>query len=483
MDTTTTTKTTPPAPVNADNVKLGEGSFGKVFATKAGKVNSATKHVKLNFGNDDLPFIHESTLREYAVLAQAGGGYIPKLTKAAKFDVANDKLELTMTHGGMTLMSYAKTISYIERIKFVPSLIYQLAQGLLQLQRSGVIHGDVKPDNILVDPKTKRVRVIDFGITSFIQNESDKFVSIDHGTFVYCPYETFKGLKAYKNSCVWNIAMTVWDFLYKQYGGIERFVQGRNPQFFYSRKDMPVYERVDEVFRYLKQEIVLTSNTQLDISYNQAFNDLKMALPSVHSLICRMVDWDVATRIRLEDICSSPELLSVYKPSYIRLPKVRTEQVNIEKGWKAHQDRRENEINSLITTAKMFQATQFVPLATVILDLYLSKVAIAKEKLYLAGLSCIGIAIALSSHADKCERLWDNLNTSIFKPYSLQDLFKMNVHIVQTLKGRLYYKTFVHDVIEKYGAVNYDTANRAILATSGPYDNQVLLETYSQIFN
>ena len=472
------TKTTPPVSAVLDSVKLGEGSFGKVFASKAGNINSATKHVKLNFEQDDLPYIHESTLREYAVLAQCGGGYIPKLTKAAKFDISKDKLELTMTNGGMTLLSYANTIPYIERIKFVPSLIYQLAQGLLQLKNSGVLHGDVKPDNILVDPKTKRVRIIDFGISTFIQKDASGPFYIDFGTYLYCPFETFDKNHAYNTSSVWNIVMSVWDFLYKGYGGMERFVWDKTPAWSYSKKNLKIDEKVREIFNYLNQQVLSTANSKIDISENQAFDDVKKVFPSVYKLVCKMVDMNPESRISLEEICSSDLLLSIHKPLYVRLPKLRTSDVVVAQGWKSNQDQRESQINSLITTANMFSGKRYVPLAVLLMDLYLSKVAIAKEKLYLAGLSCLSIAIALS---DNCEYLYDNLNSSVFRPYSLKDLFKMNVHIVQTLKGRLYYKTFIHDIIEKHSVVNYDVANRAILATSAPYDNQVLLQMYSDM--
>ena len=472
------TKTTPTIPSNADNVKLGEGSFGKVYATKAGKINSATKHVRLNFGLNELPFIHDTTLREYAALAQSGGGYVPKLTKAAKFDVVKDNLELTMTNGGMSLLAYAKTISYIERLNFVPSLIYQLSQALLQLQRSGILHGDVKPDNILVDPKTKRVRVIDFGITSFIQGELSNGVYIDQGTYLYSSYETLNESIAYKTSCVWSIVMSVWDFLYKHYGGAENFITGKKPavSFSYSKKDLPVNKRVGEIFKFLNEQIVVSGKSQIDLTDYVVFEDVKKVFPSIHSLIGKMVDMEASTRITLEEICSSPELLSVYKPSYVRLPKLRNTTI-VSDGWKSNQDQRETQINALIVTASMMNYTKYLPLATLLLDLYLSKISIAKEKLYLAGLSCLSIAIALS---DNCENLSDDLHTSLFKPYSLKDLFKMNLHIVQTLKGRIYYRTFVLDIIEKYGVVNYNVANRIILASSAPYDNQVLLQRYEE---
>ena len=472
MDSTKTT----PVVASADN-KLGEGSFGQVYANYAGKKPCATKHLKLTFGEKDLPYIHETTLREYAVLAQCGGGYIPKLLSAAKFDVSNDKLKLSMTHGGINLMDYSKTLSYVERINFVPSLIYQLASGLLQLQNSGILHGDVKPQNILVDLKTKKIRVIDFGITTFIQTASTQSSYMDHGTYVYCPYETFKGNNAYNTSCVWNIAMSIVDFLYKRYGGVEYFTE-KYPHLNNVAKDDYNYLKIKKIFEHLNTQAVATGNSQMDISGIRAFDDLKIALPGVHSLICKMIDMNPTSRITLEQICQAPELLAVYKPSFIRLPKVRTT-TSVENAWKTNQDQREGQINSLTMTANMVKRIKSLPLAVLLMDLYLSKVSIAKEKLYLVGLSCLSIAVCLS---ENCEDLWENLNTSIFRPFTLNDLFKINLHIVQTLKGRVYYRTFVMDLLDKYdGVVNYGIVSRVMLASSAPYDNQTLAQRYSDL--
>ena len=472
MDSTKTT----PVVAAADN-KLGEGSFGQVFANKAGQKECATKHMKLTFGEKDLPYIHETTLREYAVLAQCGGGYIPKLLKAAKFDVTNDKLELSMTHGGINLMDYSKTLPYVERINFVPSLIYQLAAGLLQLQNSGVLHGDVKPQNILVDPKTKKIRVIDFGITTFAQTATSQASYMDHGTYVYCPYETFKSNKAYNTSCVWNIAMSVIDFLYKRYGGVEYFTE-KYPHLNTVAKEDYNFLKIKKIFEYLNQLAISSSDSKMDISGIRPFDDLKTALPGIHSLISKMIDMNPTTRITLEQICQAPELLSLYKPSYIRLPKVRTV-TDVSSPWKTNQDQRAGQLNSLTMTANMVNRQASVPLAVLLMDLYLSKVSIAKEKLYLVGLSCLAIAVCLS---ENCEDLFSELSNSVFRPYSLEDLFKMNLHIVQTLKGRVYYKTFVMDLQDKYnGVVNWGIVSRVMLASSAPYNNEVLVQRYTDL--
>ena len=40
---------------------------------------------------------------------------------------------------------------------------YQLMRGLNYLHTSGICHRDIKPQNLLLDPKTHVVKLIDFG--------------------------------------------------------------------------------------------------------------------------------------------------------------------------------------------------------------------------------------------------------------------------------------------------------------------------------
>ena len=50
----------------------------------------------------------------------------------------------------------------------------QIVEANLHCERHGVLHRDIKPENILVDLSTNDVKLIDFGLSSEVQNEPFK---------------------------------------------------------------------------------------------------------------------------------------------------------------------------------------------------------------------------------------------------------------------------------------------------------------------
>ena len=55
----------------------------------------------------------------------------------------------------------------------VLTLLHNLSAGLQEIHQFGVAHRDLKPDNVLVNPKTMAVKYIDFGLACF-RNECER---------------------------------------------------------------------------------------------------------------------------------------------------------------------------------------------------------------------------------------------------------------------------------------------------------------------
>ena len=87
--------------------------------------------------------------------------------------------------GGVSLNNYTqqKALDLVE----VLTIALQLADILHGLCQHQVVHKDIKPDNILISPETKQVKLIDFNIASLLPKETQEIQSpnILEGTLAY----------------------------------------------------------------------------------------------------------------------------------------------------------------------------------------------------------------------------------------------------------------------------------------------------------
>ena len=66
------------------------------------------------------------------------------------------------------------------------AIFKQLAQAVISCHMRGVLHGDLKDENILIDPNNLQIKLIDFGAGTLLNNNASHDFS---GTRVYSPPE------------------------------------------------------------------------------------------------------------------------------------------------------------------------------------------------------------------------------------------------------------------------------------------------------
>ncbi|KAL5253416.1 hypothetical protein ACHWQZ_G013262 [Mnemiopsis leidyi] len=82
-------------------------------------------------------------------------------------------------------------------------IISQIIEAAYYLTQQGVDHRDIKDENILYNPRTKQIKLIDFGSASILTTDSYRTYQ---GTDVYLPPEYYQ-FKCYDPfpACVWSI--------------------------------------------------------------------------------------------------------------------------------------------------------------------------------------------------------------------------------------------------------------------------------------
>lgn len=72
--------------------------------------------------------------------------------------------------------------------------MFQLFETLEYIHSQGICHRDIKPDNILFNKETGKIKVIDFGISKKIKNRGHKVDMLTiTGTLYYRAPEMFRG--------------------------------------------------------------------------------------------------------------------------------------------------------------------------------------------------------------------------------------------------------------------------------------------------
>lgn len=151
--------------------KLGEGGFGQVFQGYRISDNQevVVKMVPV------LPVFREGSHNldpiSLEITTKKEINNIEKL-KTLKCNIIPSVLDLTYTKDYKRVIVYKKEFTenlhrykgYRSNVIFKHNVILDLLEGLECLHRNGMVHGDIKPDNILAD-KDGNTQLIDYGLS------------------------------------------------------------------------------------------------------------------------------------------------------------------------------------------------------------------------------------------------------------------------------------------------------------------------------
>merc|ERR1719234_275950 len=139
-----------------------------------------------------------------------------KVTEWDKLNGRRVPLELKLLHSVQNVEGVIKLLDFftekgVLEEQLARSFFRQVVETILACHRRGVIHRDIKDENLLVDLKTGKLKLIDFGSGAFYKE--DAFTDFD-GTRVYAPPEWIR-CSRYQGDplTVWSLGILLYDMV------------------------------------------------------------------------------------------------------------------------------------------------------------------------------------------------------------------------------------------------------------------------------
>uniref|UniRef100_A0A3P9IP79 non-specific serine/threonine protein kinase n=1 Tax=Oryzias latipes TaxID=8090 RepID=A0A3P9IP79_ORYLA len=195
---------------------LGKGGFGKVFL---GKRRSDGISVALKF----VPLLRTRCCEVDGTSKPLEAVALEMVSKDPPFPGIIRMLDVYKTPGAWVIVTEKPEntqdlFDYITTCKHLcedtaREFFSQVIQALLHCHSRGVVHMDVKDENLLLDLSTRKLLLIDFGSAVFL--EPNKEYDTFHGTATYAPPERLtRGCYKALPSEVWSLGILLYDMVH-----------------------------------------------------------------------------------------------------------------------------------------------------------------------------------------------------------------------------------------------------------------------------
>ena len=156
--------------LSADGSLAGQGTFGKVYAATVSEtgVRCAVKIFDLKDAGDAR---HEQIMYERVHAFLAGGPGTLCFPVVVDHDAAAPMPYLATSWAGVALSTFFGDRGNESRTNILKAVISQTKHALGHLHRACILHGDVKPNNIMFREFDLRVQLIDLGFAEYVQNK------------------------------------------------------------------------------------------------------------------------------------------------------------------------------------------------------------------------------------------------------------------------------------------------------------------------
>jgi serine/threonine protein kinase/Tfp pilus assembly protein PilF len=188
--------------------KLGEGGMGEVYLAEDTELNRkvALKFLPTSYAND--PDFRARFKREAQAAAALNHPNIITI-----FDVAEHEgrpyFSMEYVQGPSLKDALSDKETPIEKIV---DLAIQVAEGLAAAHAAGVLHRDIKPQNILLDSRG-RVRILDFGLAKVLTDSMITDTGSTLGTVAYMSPEQAQNVEADERSDIFSFGTVLYEMV------------------------------------------------------------------------------------------------------------------------------------------------------------------------------------------------------------------------------------------------------------------------------
>ncbi len=195
---------------------IGEGGMGDVYRATHVHLDTefAVKLLKPEF------VANQTAIKRFRLEAKAAGRiHHPNAVRVTDFGVTSERIvflvmELVQGESLRSLMRNEGKLDYLRTV----NIVRQVCGAVDAAHRGGVIHRDLKPDNILIEAvnNIERVKVLDFGIAKLREAKTDSFLT-QAGTIIGTPQymspEQCQGKSLDPRSDIYSIGILLYEML------------------------------------------------------------------------------------------------------------------------------------------------------------------------------------------------------------------------------------------------------------------------------
>nr|XP_016502962.1 PREDICTED: cell division control protein 2 homolog isoform X4 [Nicotiana tabacum]XP_016502963.1 PREDICTED: cell division control protein 2 homolog isoform X4 [Nicotiana tabacum] len=141
--------------------KIGEGTYGVVYKARVRETNEiiALKKIRMEQEDEGVP---STAIREISLLKEMQHANIVRLQDVVH---SEKRLYLVFEYLDLDLKKHMDSCpEFSKDLRIVKTFLYQMLRGIAHCHSCRFLHRDLKPQNLLINPRTNVLKLADFGL-------------------------------------------------------------------------------------------------------------------------------------------------------------------------------------------------------------------------------------------------------------------------------------------------------------------------------